>query len=731
MPTLTSFSGPDLGIADRIIVPLDLGDGRSRIDPGSGIRVSYGIGGLPFLSAASVTKPMELGLAPILKQQLDNSQIPGDGAFLNFWVRAQTDWSAGAGTVTQEPQTDDRVSRSFASSYGCDVFSTGKLKLSTVLNRRKNGWDVPTLSGGNAGVYGSSTFAMASNGDEALIARGNKVYLLTQTVPTQTGETLTDVSATGFFTTPSAGASALPSPLYEVVTSLVYGGGAFYLSTNMAVYRYRNSVANRIFTFPNDYGVGQLNVGFNVPNDKGSRVWYVKDRLIMTYGQSVWAMGVPDASSNTNLVNAAGLNGPLFTKLLRSNLFKWRGVGASGTAIYMAGRVEANGAVVNGSDVDGVYKIDLTTSAYPPTLSSPSSAAQLPKGEYVNYMCTFLSAYMVLGTNKGIRIALISPSNGVLSYGPILPSAPIPGGDFLVRAGSVDYPVYDVGNGAIGTIRIDMGQVNFEDITAPWSVCQVTEAGYDQSGTTAYNLAIMDAAPSDATASATVLASAYGETLRVWMDIPVRESNQAYITATDTFSNGFLVTPKIEIGTAEEKFFHKIFLRLEDPLTNNARIDVQMLDDSGIKFVGSITASARRKVSLELNPLATSSVASFAFNIYPDTVAVPNVSPVVLSWQIRALPAVPRQKLFGLQLLCFDHERDSTGVQYGYDGYALQRYQQLEEVAKSGIPFILQDVSANQEYQVVCDALSFAQTAPPVQASGFGGIVQITLKTLG
>ena len=754
MPTISSYIGPDKGVADRVIVPLDLGDGVNRVDPGSSVRISYGLGGTGFLSAASTDRPIERALAPSLKEQVDTSTTVGDQSFANAWTRSQSDWSAGAGTVTQEPSSDDRVMRSFLKSYGVNVTDTGKLKLSEKLVHWK-GWNITPASGISGDQHRPH---IASNGDVVLVAQANKYYqLIGAYEPGSSPESLVVVPTASFTATPNM-ATGVPTSEVERVTNIVVNNNTFFVCTNGSVYSWNGIGAiNRRYTFPIGYGSGYSGISYSYPTDKFARVFYAKERLIMCYGGSVWAIPVTDSVVPVTLAHVGGAAGtvPLYHKPPLYGRTVYRGIGTTGTAIYL-GCHEVGGDYSlpsEQSDEPCIYKIDLASGSYPPTLNQPSAAASLPRGEYLLEMCSFLGAYLIIGTNLGVRIATISPTNGSVSYGPLLSNAPPPNGPFIVREGFVDYPALNVYTSPFtsyketGIVSIDMAQVD-SDVTAPWSVRYVCELDTGLGSNTEYT-AILNGVP--AAFSGDTGSGEYGTTLlraspnsnklhvMAALNWEPKENSSIFrsswpnATFSKKYSEGFLVSPKIELNTSEPKYFESITIRLEEPLTGNARIDVQMLDDFGVKFVGTADSSTSgRKKVLQINPVDPSSYASFSFNIYPDTTATTgiHVTPVILSWRVRSLPSVQRQSMFSLNLLCFDQERDSTGVQWGYEGFALDRYDELEAVAASGVPFLFQDFASNSEYRVTCESLSFSQTAPPVQASGFGGIVKIILKTL-
>jgi hypothetical protein len=49
--------------------------------------------------------------------------------------------------------------------------------------------------------------------------------------------------------------------------------------------------------------------------------------------------------------------------------------------------------------------------------------------------------------------------------------------------------------------------------------------------------------------------------------------------------------------------------------------------------------------------------------------------PLFTGYQIKALPAIPRQRLIQYPLSCFDHESDHFGVEVGYEGCSLCAYE--------------------------------------------------------
>jgi hypothetical protein len=88
-----------------------------------------------------------------------------------------------------------------------------------------------------------------------------------------------------------------------------------------------------------------------------------------------------------------------------------------------------------------------------PTLTSGVISAELPVGEIVHRIFYYLG-YMMIGTDKGIRVALISDADGSITYGPLVVETTTPCYDFAARD---SYVWCAAGAGTdTGVIRLDL-----------------------------------------------------------------------------------------------------------------------------------------------------------------------------------------------------------------------------------------------------------------------------------
>jgi hypothetical protein len=103
-------------------------------------------------------------------------------------------------------------------------------------------------------------------------------------------------------------------------------------------------------------------------------------------------------------------------------------------------------------------------------------------------------------------------------------------------------------------------------------------------------------------------------------------------------------------------------------------------------------------------------------------------SPILETWQIRALPAPLRSRTLTIPLLCYEEERDPNGNVKHSNPW--ERISYLERIEQNGGAVLYQDFSSGEERVCVIRAIQFEQAAPPTFASGFGGIVTIQLQTI-
>lgn len=600
------------------------------------IRFDYAIGELPFLSLTSDATPYERALAPVRKQQVDQSAAPGDQSLDSWWLRSQTDWSGGAGIKFMEPAENERIQRRFDASAGIDIWELGQISLlrSTSQVKSFSSTDTARLVKYGTGVQ----FYM---GVGSSIDRYN------------------------------AGTTTATSGFSGTLAYLLLAGPKV-LAINAA--GDIHSATNGTTTFTSLW----------TTSNGATKAWWIKQRLVVAQGQELFEVSLAGGSLDSET--------EFYTH--PDSSWVWTSAAEAPGALLVAGYGDSGSAI---------YRFVLDAQGDLPTLSGAITTAELPVGEQILDIISYLGAYVVIATNLGVRIGTVS-AEGQVTYGPFTYEGATSGGlrpfDRFVFTG-----VADAGEGRPGLIRMDLSDLD-ESGRVPWANDVRVPSG--QTGT------VTGIVATSATDLALVLT---GATARV------------YATSTNLEPTGFIQSGAVRYGTLELKNFDSIRMEIARPVKGSTAIKVVDRDGTATS-VGVADVSSNLDQSFAVGyPTVPQQQLAVRLELARDS-SDNTKGPIVQGWQIRALPAVARAELLRIQLSCFDFERDQYGVLKGYDGSALARWQALRDTVKSGSSVRIQDLNTLETLIVVVEELSFTQIAPPTDGSGFGGVISLTARTV-
>jgi hypothetical protein len=373
----------------------------------------------------------------------------------------------------------------------------------------------------------------------------------------------------------------------------------------------------------------------------------------------------------------------------------WTAIAEGPAAFYAAGYAGSNSSI---------FKITLDTSTANslgfPELSVPTVVVDLPEGEIVQAFDVYLGTYAVICTNKGARVGIVS-ADGDISYGPLLFDADCKAITFRENYAYVATTV----GGESGLIRIDLSStIGANTLVFPyaWDVYAAGET----------------AVP--------ISTDFFGATDRVVFAVP---GDGIWIeSASVKVPDGYLQTGYVRYNTIEAKIFKFLQARFD---SSNGAIDIESVSSTGATFnIGSFNkGTVVPEVSIAY-PSAPQEYLGFKFIIARD----PDDStkgPLFTGYQLKSLPAVPRQRLIQLPVFCYDHESDSLGVEIGYEGSAYDRLVQLEAVENEGDTIRVQDFRSGEEFSCIIEELDFInQTPSDKRFSGYGGKLIITVRTI-
>jgi hypothetical protein len=412
---------------------------------------------------------------------------------------------------------------------------------------------------------------------------------------------------------------------------------------------------------------------------------YTKERLVMCVNDSVYEF----ASGATVLPTA------VYTHNDQDHVFT--SITSSGVAIYVSGYsgIQSN-----------IYKFTLETTGAMPTLTSAITAAELPAGERCFKVSYYLN-YMAIGTSEGMRLANVSGTDGSIDYGPLVFETTQPVYDFAFR----DRFIWAASGveGQAGVTRVNLG-TEISNLVFPYSFDL-----YD---------------PDHTDLNITTACAFVGETNRLsFITADNGVDGKIYIeAATRLLEQGYLQTGFIRYNTIEAKIFKQVQARVD---TTNGAFTITSIQASGVE--NNIGTFAQGDPVPEVNVAYPTSAQEylgfkFTFNRSSSNSAA---GPLFTGYQIKALPAIPRQRLIQYPVMCYDHEMDRFNNEVGSEGSAYDRLTQLEAVENIGDTIRIEDFRTGESYIGLIEEMDFINKTPSSQRfSGFGGLLLVTIRSV-
>ena len=599
------------------------------------------IGGEPFFLGASDKYPYHRETASYKRQQLDLTQQPGEQTFEGWWLRSQSSWHLGAGINYLEPLQGEDVIYRFNKSNGVNVWTPGEATLlSDVVN------------------------VLAVSGDSQLVGAidGNNVSC----VFVSDGVNLKRVQPTGSVgttTTVTYGGSG------SDIVSLAQDGTNYYAANSTGIYK-------GLLT-----GTGTGAVVWNTGTANVSMGW-VKQRLFAGIGVSLYQLTGTGPTLPT----------PIYTH--PNSNWKWTSIVEGPTAIYASGYAGTASAI---------YKISLNTDGTLPTLTSAVTAADFPDEEHVTSLGTYLGKYMLIGTNKGVRVGLIDTA-GNIAYGGLTynqgSNGHITGFAFQDRFAYATV-TNDI-DGKSGLIRIDLSSPNSDGLY-PWANDLVSAATGSCN-----NVAFI------------------GETNR--LAFVVEGSGLHFQHPTQLVASGYIDTGAIRYNTMEKKHFKLVKVRVTSPFQGTVAISTIAKDGDVVSII-TVGSEASADQDFTTNISEAQEQLAFRFTLGRSTTDSTKGGGIV-GYQVKALPANKRTRSISLPLLCYDFEQDRNNIMVGWDGRAWSRLSKIEEIESNGNTITIQDFTSGEQVEGLIEKVTFDRISPSDRRfQGFGGIIYVQLRT--
>jgi len=195
-------------------------------------------------------------------------------------------------------------------------------------------------------------------------------------------------------------------------------------------------------------------------------------------------------------------------------------------------------------------------------------------------------------------------------------------------------------------------------------------------------------------------------------------------------TNGYIETGNIRYNTLEPKNFRRIIGRGQ---FTYGSMTVATVTEDGTEYdhISYDSSIPSQEVSTT-QPENAQEFVAYKFTLYRDG-TTSSLGPTFKGYQAKATIATPRQRVLKFPVFCYDVETDRFNVVTGYEGRALDRLRALENAEANGDVLQWQDLttSTGEARQVTIEQLSFTRLTPPDKRfSGFGGIIEVTLRTV-
>jgi hypothetical protein len=697
------------------------------------------IAGWPFFVGASDDIPYRRVTAQYRKQQIDQSREPGEQTLTGWWLRSQSSFHYGQGIKFFEPIQDESLRFQYTESKGLDVWTNGQATLI------KNSDSAHITTGAIRANKRPSQYMRSiqwtqnSNSyDGVLLADDYDVDKIFPTITVSINNKALTASVATLTTTAAHGLAVGYSITITGVDATFNGTYTITGVPTTTTFTYAKAVANVASTAVSPVGTGTSSVehfvdynsgtdypvyaicddgvyAYWVTNKTGTNklqvnkrpldsstaavemfthptiivtnavIEYTKERIIMCVNDKVYEF----SSTATALPTAVyAHNDPdhIFTSIT-----------SSGVAIYVSGY---SGIKSN------IYKFTLEATGAMPTLTSAITAAELPVGETV-FKISYYLGYMAIGTNLGMRVADVNSADGTIGYGPLLFQSTQPVYDFAFRnkyiwaATGVD--------GQVGVTRVNLG-IEISPLVFSY----------------AYDLYDMD----DTLSHYTTACAFIGDTDRLaYCNAGNGTDGVVYIESLTTLiAEGSLRTGFIRYNTLENKIFKLIQPRID---TTDGAFSIESIDSTGAAYSLGTYSQGTTVPELNIsNPPGAQQYLGFRFTMSRSSTD-PAAGPLFTGYQVKALPAIPRQRLIQYPLFCYDHEMDKFGNEVGYEGSAYVRMGQLESVENVGDTIQVNDFRTGETYIGLIEEMDFINKTPSDKRfSGFGGTLLVTIRSV-
>ena len=529
-----------------------------------------------------------------IRQGFDTQGSPGEQSLnqAGVWKRTRNDWQLGAGQ--KDGDTPESGPRQYYKSTGINPWVKNELTLLKDTNL--------TITDSGTNLY--MAFAMVGTQEYGYVCTGSDVK------PTDDSFTTTE--------------TAISNPAGGAIIGIASDGTNVYVaSTNGNIVQKISALAVTGSSANTDY--------WTLTNVDG--VWFANGYLLASVEDRLTVLSVGTAPSDNADIASSSFN----------QVDSWETVIGTSVGIFAGGNQGGQGKI---------YYIGINDSTA--ALNVPVIAAELPQGEKILSMAEYLG-YVVLGTNKGFRLASIT-GQGYLSYGP---RVDITNGVqvFEPQGEHMWFGWKDYDSPFDGTTRGGLGRIGLSEWTDQLVPAYASDLMASGSGT-------------DAAVQGVATFTRSGTEIRAFSI----SGKGVYVEhATNYVTTGSIDEGRFRWGISELKVAASVDLR-HKALASGQSVAIKVDSDDG--NTGTVTSNTEDSLTPGIQAILTSDEANIDGEYLIPTITLNTTTvtatPTLYRWTLRAIPMPFVAEVLSLPVILTNHtEYDKRDVyQDVYDEYS-------------------------------------------------------------
>ena len=578
----------------------------------------------------------EIQSIPRLKPQIDDADEEGEQSLSGWWARAQHSWHEGAGQDVFDSPFSSRFA--FTTSKGLDPWTDGKLSLlKDTAELRNDAFNDHHLISTDIALFYTFNGNIKKDPDPDAASEGGE-----STVTTHSG---------------------------TLVNSLTYDGESIYAAFDGGSLGIKKIDALAFSAW--------VNVNSHTDVDV---IAFVKGRLMGAKGTDLFEY---DLSVTTI---------PERFHADRASTWKWTAITESGPAIYFSGFA---------GDRSEIFAARLTTQDIPfaslATVGALRSVWQAPEGETIQTIKGYIGQAVLIGTNRGVRLANIVTGDGDLRVSDLIVETPSPVLWFepQLEFAWFGWTKYDASSSGLG--RIHLGDVVYASDLMFTSQGDITEIAYY--------------------ANRLYFVTDEGGTSRI-----IKEND----AGGDLVASGTITIQEIRFNTTERKV-----LRYLDFLTVGAGLWSMSMSTDGGAFAA--LASDIVTNNLHEEPI---NIQGARFGLQLTLKRDPGDStagPDLLEWRLRGDPRAKGRFRYLVPVMIYDFLTLANGREEGHIGLAWENFNTLATIYRDGAGISFEPPQSAvpggvDAIEVEIEDLRFKEFAPPQGGRGFGGVALVVMR---